>query len=877
MTSVGMGGPESRAVDFLHRIGIGSTLAALLLAFAVLATAWTIVAGDRSAALVGRDHASADWAEAVLSSMKDVETGERGFLLTGAEQYLEPYASARSRLDKLLSEASAINGIEETRKSTLRGLVKAKIDVAVLAIEARQVSADAALTSFETGKDKATMDAVRSEVARLRQELGIRSDAEEQRSRTRSLVLTILSSVAALSACGWFAWLAIDRRNKEKATNALLEGVLANAPVGLGFLDRALRVRHLNTALAGMSERALGADIGRELWDIIPQLRRHLEPRLRTVLEGGRVVADVEADVASNTNPDLVRHYLMSFYPLRRGGDGEEIDGAGMVVADITERKRAEAAVEAARDAAEEANRAKSTFIANMSHELRTPLSAIIGYSEMLQEEIEDSGDPGGLMADMAKIEGNARHLLGLINDVLDLSKVESGKMEVYAESFDVAEMIREVAATVQGLVEKKGNTLKLRLAPNLGAMHSDVTKIRQVLLNLLSNAAKFTEGGAIILKAERVSGVEEADWLAFAVHDTGIGMTEEQLAKLFQRFQQADASTTRKFGGTGLGLSLTRVFSVMLGGDVEVSSEAGRGSTFTVRLPVTYEPTRAAEQQPPEPPQEHDGPGATPDDNMVLVIDDDPAQRDLMTRFLEREGFNACTAADGQAGIGLARSIRPRAILLDVMMPGMDGWTVLSALKADPDLAKIPVVMVTFVSERGLATAMGATDYVSKPVEWERFREVMDRFREADGDVLVVDDDADARYRIRTVLEKDGYTVAEAGDGREALDRVAHAVPRVILLDLTMPVMDGFAFLHALRERPGCADVPVIVLTARDLTKADRTRLGEANQVLTKGQTSLRELAGELRSLAPPSIPHATSPSHTADEIADDLTDTSR
>ncbi len=517
---------------------------------------------------------------------------------------------------------------------------------------------------------------------------------------------------------------------------------------------------------------------------------------------------------------------------------------------DVTARKDAEAAMQAARDEAEEANRAKSTFIANMSHELRTPLSAIIGYSEMLQEEIEDAGDPGGIADDMRKIEGNARHLLSLINDVLDLSKVESGKMEVYAETFDVADMVRDVATTVQGLVEKKGNTLSLRLEADLGAMHSDVTKIRQMLLNLLSNAAKFTEEGTITLSAERGLGLGEKDWLAFRISDAGIGMTEEQLTKLFQRFQQADASTTRKFGGTGLGLSITKAFSTMLGGDVEVESVPGQGSTFTVRLPANVTAQQDVQHDEPETAAVRgSGSGA---EQVVLVIDDDPAQRELMSRFLEREGFSARTAPDGRTGLELARILRPRAILLDVMMPGMDGWSVLSTLKADPELAKIPVVMVTFVGERGLATALGATDYVSKPVEWERFKHVMDRFRDADGDVLVVDDDPDARHRMRTMLEKNGWTVAEASNGLEALDQVAHAVPRLVLLDLTMPVMDGFSFLGALRERPGCADVPVVVLTARDLTKEDRHRLREASQVLNKGDTSLRDLAGQLRALAP-------------------------
>jgi len=525
--------------------------------------------------------------------------------------------------------------------------------------------------------------------------------------------------------------------------------------------------------------------------------------------------------------------------------DGTVLEWIG-THADVTERKEAEAAMQAARDEAEEANRAKSTFIANMSHELRTPLSAIIGYSEMLQEELEDRGDPDGLGDDIRKVESNARHLLSLINDVLDLSKIESGKMEVFAETFDVAEMAGSVAATVQALIEKKGNTLTLSLAPDLGAMHSDVTKVRQILLNLLGNAAKFTEGGSVTLSAERRSGPGGKGWLAFRVSDSGIGMTEEQLAKLFQRFQQADASTTRRFGGTGLGLSITKAFSAMLGGEVDVESTPGQGSAFTVRLPASL----AAEQDMAE-----GGAQAEHDDasgDVVLVIDDDPAQRDLMTRFLEREGFSARTAPDGSSGIELARALRPRAILLDVMMPGMDGWSVLSALKAIPELAKIPVVMVTFVSQRGLANSLGAADYVLKPVEWERFRQVMDRFRGEDGDVLVVDDDADTRQRMRTVLEKNGWTVTEASNGLEALDQVAHAVPKLILLDLTMPVMDGFSFLRALRERPGCADVPVVVLSARDLTSEDRKRLRGASQVLNKGDTSLRDLAGELRALVP-------------------------
>ncbi len=503
----------------------------------------------------------------------------------------------------------------------------------------------------------------------------------------------------------------------------------------------------------------------------------------------------------------------------------------------------ANAMAEAAREASEQANLAKSAFLANMSHELRTPLSAIIGYSEMLLEEVEDGGGDAGLAPDMRKIETNARHLLGLINDVLDLSKVESGKMDVYAETFDVEPMLRDLAATVQSLVDRKGNTLVLDIGATLGSAHTDLTKVRQIVLNLLSNAAKFAEGGTITLAASR-----EGDRLAFRVSDTGIGMTAEQLGRLFQRFTQADASTTRRFGGTGLGLSLTKALVEVLGGDIRVESEPGRGSTFAVSLPAACaEPVRATDAaasmgEPVE---------GGADRDLVLVIDDDEDQRALMTRFLHREGFTARTAPDGRTGLAMARELKPRAILLDVMMPGTDGWSVLSALKAAPELGDIPVVMVTFVEQRALAASLGATDYVLKPVRWDRFKTVMDRFKPPGGEVLVIDDDADARWRLRTLLERDGWTVREAEHGRDGLDRLAEGLPSLVLLDLTMPVMDGFAFLNEMRGRPGCAAIPVVVLTALNLTREDRRRLQGASQILNKGETTMRALGDRLHRLA--------------------------
>ena len=518
---------------------------------------------------------------------------------------------------------------------------------------------------------------------------------------------------------------------------------------------------------------------------------------------------------------------------------------------DVTGRKEAEEAVERARQAAEAANRAKSQFIANMSHELRTPLSAVIGYSEMLGEELEDIGQ-AALLPDLRKIEAAARHLLSLINDVLDISKIEAGRMTASAETFTVSDLLRDVSDSTGSLVEKKGNRFVLDTGAagtaDLGSMHQDQTKIRQCLLNLIGNAAKFTERGTITLTVRR-HREEGADWLSFAVADTGIGLTEEQIGRLFERFVQADDSTTRQFGGTGLGLAITRAFCRTMGGDIGVASTPGAGATFTIRLPATLRPedappSEAEAHTPVEPHEQHE---------TVLLVDDDPAARELLQRFLEREGFHVRSANDGRAGLTLARALKPRAILLDVEMPRMDGWAVLHAVRNDPDLAGTPVIMTSVVAEQGLGQALGATDYFVKPIDWDRLKGLMERYRpEApeDARVLVVDDDADARERLRRSLGREGWTVDEAENGRIALERVSQARPSLILLDLMMPEMDGFGFLRALRARPD-GDVPVVVLTAKEVTAAEKESLNrQADRVIAKGSMSLAEIGRQLRLL---------------------------
>jgi CheY-like chemotaxis protein len=442
-----------------------------------------------------------------------------------------------------------------------------------------------------------------------------------------------------------------------------------------------------------------------------------------------------------------------------------------------------------------------------------------------------------------------------LINAVLDLSKIEAGKMELYLESFDVAGLVRDIAAVIQPLAAKNVNRLEMRCPEDVGTMRADLTKVRQALFNLLSNSCKFTERGLISLTVARDAS-DGQDWVEFRVSDTGIGMTPEQLTRLFEAFSQADAATTRRYGGTGLGLALSRRLCRMMGGDVTVESEAGRGSTFTIRLPaqvaeVAEEPVASALLA------DHGPPGI----GTVLVIDDEAAVRDLMQRFLGKEGFRVVVAAGGDEGLRRARELRPDAITLDVMMPGMDGWAVLAALKADPEVAEIPVIMLTIVDDRNLGYALGASDYLTKPIDRERLVTVLKQHRR-DRPVLVVDDDAEVRQLLRRMLESEGYAVVEAENGQVALARLHDGSPSLILLDLMMPEMDGFEFVTELRRHEGWRAIPVVVITARDLSREDRERLnGHVEKVLQKGTYDRDQLLAEVSELVAASVARRRPP----------------
>ena len=554
----------------------------------------------------------------------------------------------------------------------------------------------------------------------------------------------------------------------------------------------------------------------------------------------------------------------------------ETPDGGRVAVyTDITELKKRQVELEAARLQAEEANEAKSRFLASMSHELRTPLNAIIGYSEMLIEEARDL-EQDAFVPDLDKIAGAGRHLLSLINDVLDLSKIEAGKMEVFTEDFVVEPVLRDVASTIQPLMDKNHNRLFLEIAGSLGAMNSDQTKLRQNLFNLLSNAAKFTEDGEVTLQAAREQR-PSGDWLVFRVADSGIGMTEEQTEKLFAAFTQADASTTRNYGGTGLGLSITRSFCRLIGGEIAVDSTPGVGSRFTMELPAVC-------------PQHVLCTPCAPCGALavleakagyVLIIDDEPDARQVIARALGEAGFTYREAASGPKGIEIARQARPQAIVLDIIMPRQDGWSVLRQLKDDPELCDIPVILATVLADRELGLALGAVEYLTKPIDAERLIATLESTGEFTGtpagSVLVVDDDSTSRDLLRRILVRQGLTVHEAADGARGLEQMRRLKPQAVLLDLMMPVMNGFAVLSEMQRDPALSSIPVIVVTSKDLTGGERNWLREhAVSVIAKDAGTREQLVDALERQIP-ALPGVMPDAVTGRSEADDNSNRSK
>ena len=536
-----------------------------------------------------------------------------------------------------------------------------------------------------------------------------------------------------------------------------------------------------------------------------------------------------------------------------------------MIGLEITELKQREdelnesiIAQNKAREEADRANEAKSQFLANMSHELRTPLNAVIGLTEMLKEDAEDDENEDYLEP-LDRIHVSSRHLLSLINDVLDLSKIEAGKVELHFEEFSISELVKDVVNTSNTLIEKNNNQLITEVNIDNDIIVSDFIRVKQIFFNLVSNAAKFTSDGEIKISLRRVE-TGNKEHLEISVSDSGIGMSQEQIGKLFEAFTQADSSTTRQYGGTGLGLSITRHLCRMLGGDVSVKSEEGVGTCFTATV-LTDRPDGEQKEdlssgvlQTPSGIKPSILENRLTKNISILVIDDDPTIRELMERHLNRAGYKVILADGGKSGIEIARKQNPDAIVLDILMPEFDGWSVLRALKADPLTQGIPVVMASILDERNRGFSLGAADYLSKPVDRDSLLNSIERFvGSASGQlIMVIEDDPDLQYLLQENLMKAGYDAKTANNGAEALDVLQNLdePPSLILLDLNMPKMNGFEFLERYKETFDTQS-PIIVVTGKDLSEDDKEYLSsQVQNVMSKTTKTKDDIISEINNL---------------------------
>lgn len=497
-----------------------------------------------------------------------------------------------------------------------------------------------------------------------------------------------------------------------------------------------------------------------------------------------------------------------------------------------------------------QADRLKSQFLANMSHELRTPLNSIIGFSEVLESRMGE-GMPEKERRYLQHIHTSGQHLLGLINDLLDLSKIEAGKMELHPERFPVEHVIAGVCGIMKGVADRRGVTIEQRLDADLPPVEADPVKVKQILYNLLSNAVKFSPDSAKVTVAARPVGLERsplgAESIEIQVVDCGPGIAPEDHEVIFEEFRQGSAGTATPNGGTGLGLALVKKFVDLHGGAVSLASAPGEGSTFTVFLPVQY-PWRARRPEGAPAPDAEAG-------ARVLVVEDDDEAYGTLAFHLARAGFGPIRARDGEEALRLVREAKPAAVTLDIVLPGLDGWEVLKKLKEQSGGARIPVVIVSRLDNRDLGLALGADDYFLKPLDGsaftQRLRELIPSTPPQECTVLVVDDDPKVHELIEAILGDAGYRLQHALSGSAAFEAVERASPDLILLDLLMEGMSGFEVAERLSSKPETSAIPVVILTAKELTEEDRRTLtGNVAALLRKGGTDPQALVNMVRSL---------------------------
>ena len=665
----------------------------------------------------------------------------------------------------------------------------------------------------------------------------------------RSYIIAALMLLLILSLTAYVTYITFGGITKAiEVLEGLTEGDhTQKMPARSGiFASENDEVGHLSTALHSYRGHLL------EMEDIRKEQAKLRKERDRVIIEKMSFLADQLEGSAQK----LILGDIAKMTELAKTGDKEGNEDASVELMSLAFSRMSDevgalitartSEMETSRDEANEANAEKTRFFANMSHELRTPLNAILGYGEMLAEECEDLGYDD-LLPDLKKITSAGSHLLSLINNILDISKIEAGRMELYLTSFDIENMIDTIKDVVGPLAADHDNGFKVNLQDPLGSMTQDETKIRQCLTNFLSNGFKFTSNGTITLDVDAFIQ-DDVEMIRFAVSDTGEGMSEEGLSKVFREYEQAERSTSAKHGGTGLGLPITKKLSEMMGGDVLVTSVLGEGSVFTLYVPreCPQDYDEIAEGNAIEKLEESE--------KVVVLIDDDVPMHDLIRRTLSKIGLRLVGATDSEKGMQIVREMKPKLLLLDVLMPGRDGWSILKECKSDPELSDMPVVMVSQLSQDVLAESLGADDYLTKPIDRGLFLETVTRLMGESSDqqtVLVIDDDADVRDLLSRMLIDAGWKAETAKDGKDGLEKVK-VRPSLIVLDIEMPRMDGFEFLEVyMKDYTAEERAPILVYSGKDLTDIQRDLLNKnVAGMVRKEDVSMDELSTIVKNI---------------------------
>jgi PAS domain S-box-containing protein len=633
----------------------------------------------------------------------------------------------------------------------------------------------------------------------------------------------------------------IERMRAEEAlkdSEALYHSLVQSLPLNVVRKDKDGRFTFANQLFCDEVGKPLFEILGKTDFDLFPpELAQKYAQDDQRVMASGDLFEDIEEHRTPNGNQRFVQ-VLKS--PIRDFTGA--VTGIQVMFWDVTERELAKRALQVAKEAAEMANRAKSEFLANMSHELRTPLNSVIGFTNILLKNKSGNLRPEDITF-LERIVANGKHLLGLINQILDLSKIEAQKVELETSSVSMGELIPEILAQLESQV--KGRDLKLlgEMPPRLDPLVTDAGKLKQVIINLVANALKFTEHGSVTVRVKVEPGTNRPGRIE--VIDTGIGIPQDRLTAVFEAFQQADASTTRKYGGTGLGLTISQALCRLMGYRIDVQSEVGKGSTFTISLAGGTQVAASPASAPAPTPVARTAPAEAPailKEKSVLVIDDEFDARMLVTHMIEELGCRVIAASSGEQGLRMAREFRPDLITLDLLMPDMTGWDVLKTIKTDPQLRHIPVVVVSIVARENRGKILGAVDVLEKPLAREELLAVLQRTLSTERKLLVVDDDEDALRLIAAYLSGEGYEIRTAGNGREALDLLTPFSPDLVILDLMMPVMDGMEFLDTIRADSRYRHLPVIIVTAKVLSPEEVRRLSADTQSILKKAELLEE-----------------------------------